>query len=279
MPSLGNASPPIGSPATGTKRTGLPATSGTWRWNAIQPALQTLEISFRNEIARAAAKLTADRTYTVDRIPSWLDAQPTMLLANEREKVERAKAELGTDPGSQTEGHLIAKLDFGFWVALCRDSYSDLRGEGPRLWNRALSLTFRKRPDDVTTRAQIFHQFNRIRVFRNRVAHHEPIWDRRYLKEHAYILESLGWMHPKLADAIRATSPAEATFHAGFTAYRPHAETLLGTGPGIGEMLSTKFDRLDPARRALVGDLVRALASDPDADPKSIVAAWATDKG
>jgi hypothetical protein len=246
--------------------------------NAIQPALQTLEISFRNEIARAAARITAGRAYTVDRIPSWLDAQPTMLLPNEHEKVERAKAELGRDPRSQTEGHLIAKLDFGFWVALCRESYSDLRGEGPRLWDRALSMTFRKRPGDVTTRAQIFHQFNRIRVFRNRVAHHEPIWDRQYLNQHAYILESLGWMHPKLADALRATSPAEATFRTGFTAYRPHAETLLGTGPGIGELLSAKFDKLDPSRRVLVGDPVQALACNPEADPKSIVAVWATDR-
>lgn len=244
--------------------------------NAIQPALQTLEISFRNEIARAAAKITSKRTYTVGRFPSWLDAHPTMLLPNERVKVERAKTELGTDPESHTEGHLIAKLDFGFWVALCRESYSDVHGQGPRLWDRALDLVCRKRPANVTTRAEIFRQFNRIRVFRNRVAHHEPVWDRDYLDEHQHILESLGWMLPKLADAVRATSPAERVFRDGFLAYRPHAETLLGTGPGIDEMLSAKLDRLDPARRVLVDELVRALAADAAADPRDVVEAWAS---
>jgi hypothetical protein len=244
--------------------------------NAIHPALQTLEITFRNEIARAAGRLTARRNYAVDRISSWLDAVPTMLLANEREKVDRAKTRLAANPRSWTEGHLIAKLDFGFWVALCRDGYGDARAEGPRLWDRALGMVCAKRPTAITTRAQIFHQFDRIRLFRNRVAHHEPIWDRQYLGEYQHILESLGWMLPKLADAVRATSPAERVFRDGFMAYRPHAETLLGTGPGIDEMLSTRLDRLDPARRVLVDELVRALAADAAADPKDVVSSWAS---
>ncbi len=242
--------------------------------NAIQPALHTLEVSFRNEIARAAAKLTSDRRYTVDQIPSWLDARPSMLMDNEFAKVQRAKMDL-TDPKSRTEGHLIAKLDFGFWVALCRDSYSDLHGDGPRLWDRALTMVCKRRPDDVTTRAQIFHRFNPIRKFRNRVAHHEPIWDREYLAEHEYILESLAWMHPKLADAVRETSPAVSTFREGMQAYRRHAETLLGTGPGIQELLEVKIGTLDPGRRSLVFDLVNSLASQPDRDPKDVVSAWA----
>ncbi len=41
-----------------------------------------------------------------------------MLLDHEYEKVQRAKQNLGRDRRSQTEGHLVAKLDFGFWVAL-----------------------------------------------------------------------------------------------------------------------------------------------------------------
>ena len=242
--------------------------------NAIQPALHTLEISFRNEIARVATKLTADRDHEVHRIPSWLDAKETMLMENELAKVEMAKKDL-KDPNSQTEGHLAAKLDFGFWVALCRDSYSDVRGEGPRLWDRALPLVFKKRPTDVTTRAQIFHQFDPIRRYRNRVAHHEPIWDRDYLAQHDYILESLAWMHPKLADAVRQLSAAVPTFKAGMQAYRPHAETLLGTGPGLNELLDAKVERLSPERQRMVAELVDSLAAQPDQDPKDIVTRWA----
>jgi hypothetical protein len=242
--------------------------------NALQPVLHALEITFRNHIARAAAKLTKKRDYKVVSIPSWLHANPTMLLEHEAEKIKRAKRELGPSPTSQTEGHLIAKLDFGFWVALCRDAYSDVRGEGPRLWPRALDLAFSKRPKSVTTRAEIFHRFDHIRKYRNRVAHHEPIWDRTYLDEHEYILESLGWMHPKLADAIREISPAGPTLQAGPAAYRPHAETLLGTGPGLDEIFETKLGRLSPQRRAFVISLAESLATCPDDDPQDIIDRW-----
>jgi hypothetical protein len=206
-------------------------------WNlaltaALQPVLHALEVAFRNEMARAASRITLGRSYRTRDIPSWLDADPTMLMVHEQRKVEDAKARLGSDPASLTEGHLIAKLDFGFWVALCRDSYTDTRGEGPRLWPRALQLAFQKRPPSVTTRAEIYHRFDRIRRFRNRVAHHEPIWDRPYLVEHEYALESLSWISPALAEVLRAMSPASATFHMGPSAYRPEAELLLGTGSG-----------------------------------------------
>jgi hypothetical protein len=199
--------------------------------SAIQPVLHALEIAFRNELARAASKLTAARNFRSAGVPSWLDAVPSMLMERERQKVQNAKERLGSDPRRWTEGRLISKLDFGFWVALCRDAYADSRGVGPRLWPRALGLAFQMRPKSVTTRAEIYHQFDRVRMFRNRVAHHEPIWDRDYIVQHDYILESLGWISPRLADALRELSPAPGIYRAGPSAYASYAEKLLGPTP------------------------------------------------
>jgi hypothetical protein len=196
--------------------------------NAIQPVLHTLEVSFRNELARVAGKLTAARTFRTKDIASWLDATPTMLMEREREKVHAAKERMGTNPRLWTEARLIAKLDFGFWVALCRDSYADTRATGPRLWPRALDLAFQKRPRNVTTRAEVLHRFDQIRKFRNRLAHHQSVWNKDYLAQHDFILESLGWMSPKLAGAMSQLSPAPAVFRAGPAAYRAYAERLLG---------------------------------------------------
>lgn len=196
--------------------------------NAMMPILHTLEIAFRNELARAGGKITGKRPFQTADVPSWLDAQPTMLMESEHRKVLNAKERLGTDPSKRTEGRLIAKLDFGFWVALCRDSYTDTRSSGPRLWPRALDHAFQKRPNSVTTRSEVFHRFDRIRKFRNRVAHHEPIWDHEYLANHEYILESLGWISPKLADALRQMSPASAVFNEGPAAYEAYTARLLG---------------------------------------------------
>jgi hypothetical protein len=229
-----------------------------YAWNlalaaALLPSMHTLEIAFRNELNRAAVKLTEKRGFRYHRVASWLDARPTMLLPHEAEKVERAKTNLGNDPRSQTEGHLIAKLDFGFWVALCRDPYADSRAAGPRLWPRALDLAFRHRPASVTTRSQIFHPFDRIRKFRNRVAHHEPIWDRAYVAEHEHVLESLAWISPKLAEAMRHTSPAPATFRAGPEAYRSYAESILGTTPGEVIIPAFKLRVVAAAHRDTMG--------------------------
>lgn len=204
-------------------------------WNlalvsAIQPALHTLEIAFRNELARAARKLTASRSFQTAEISSWLDATPTILLERERDKVLAAKERMGTARARWTEGRLIARLDVGFWVTLCSDAYTDSRSEGPRLWPRALDIAFLKRPRSVTTRAEVFHRFDRIRKFRNRVAHHQAVWNQNYLAQHEYILESLAWISPKLADALRQLSPAPAVFEAGPAAYRPYASQLLGSG-------------------------------------------------
>jgi hypothetical protein len=199
---------------------------------AIQPVLHALEVGFRNELARAANRLTAGRTFRTAGIPSGLDAVPTMLMDREREKVLAAKERMGSDPRRWTEARLIAKLDFGFWVALCRDSYADTRGSGPRLWPRVLDIAFQKRPRTVNTRAEVYHRFDRIRNFRNRVAHHQSVWNQDYLAQHEYILESLAWISPKLADAARRTSAAPAVFRAGPGAYRPLAEQLLGPRAG-----------------------------------------------
>jgi hypothetical protein len=206
--------------------------------NALQPALHSLEIAFRNDLARAAGKITANRRFQTAGVASWLDALPTMLMDNEYRKVVNARDQLGSDPSKRTEGRLIAKLDFGFWVALCRESYADTRGNGPRLWPRALDYAFQRRPRSVTTRAEVFHRFDRIRKLRNRVAHHEPVWDRDYLADHEYILESLGWISPKLADALRHLSPAPAVFREGPRVYAHYAERLLGAGPTGGAQWS-----------------------------------------
>lgn len=249
-------------------------------WNvalvcAIQPVLQALEVTFRNEISRVAGKLTAGRRFSYDRIPSWLDARPTMLLDHEARKVENAKKQLGTDARSQTEGHLVAKLDFGFWVALCRETYADWRGDGPRLWPRALDLAFRMRPGSVRTQRDVHQRFDLIRQYRNRVAHHEPIWDRDYLGMHECVVESLAWMSPGMARGARVMSPAVSVFNGGPGGFRADAEMLLGSGPGRMESLDRQLQSLSPDKRALVASLVDQLAAAPEEGPRKIAVTWA----
>ena len=240
-------------------------------WNqalgrAITPALHALEVTLRNDIVQAANKIVPSRiavenvaaaavggpvAFVPGTFPSWLDVSPTMLYQHEKKKLDRAKSELGSHHGSHTEGHLIAKLDFGFWVALCRKSYDASRADGPRLWPAGLAHAFKARPASVSKIQQIHDRLDSIRQFRNRVAHHDPIWDRDYLMEHDRIIDTLAWMSPKLATTVQALSCAPDVYATGASAYRPLAEDILGTGPGRSA---------DPVRR-----VVTALRAVPEA--------------
>lgn len=262
-------------------------TTTKYLWNlslasAIQPALHTLEVTFRNEIYRVSKQILKidRRSFSHRGIDSWLDAEPTWLETHEQEKVNRAKASLGNDARSQTEGHLVSKLDLGFWTALCRQPYADWRAAGPRLWPRTLNFAFQHRPADVSTQSQIHTRFNSIREFRNRVAHHEPIWDRDYLGHHERIVDSIGWMNPSVAEAVRITSPAPAAYTAGPDPLRPYAESLVGLGPGYETTLATIAANLSPDRRALLEDLARTLSvANGRASGKELALTWAKSLG
>ncbi|MBY0491021.1 MAG: hypothetical protein K2R93_14355 [Gemmatimonadaceae bacterium] len=239
-------------------------------WNlaladAISPVLHAFELTLRNEVVRAAAKIVPPRitaansaapvtvpVFTPGLFPTWLDVQPTMLLDNELAKLKRAKSDLGSDRRTHTEGHLIAKLDLGFWVALLRKPYADARADGPRLWPAGLKYAFQHRPKHIKDAVDLFHAFDPIRMFRNRVAHHDPIWDRKYVFEHDRALHCLSWMNPTLAAAVTTISRAPAVFGVGPGVYRPLAEDILGAGPGTSA---------DPIVR-----VVRALKALPASD-------------
>jgi hypothetical protein len=83
-------------------------------------------------------------------------------------------------------------------------------------------------------------------------------------------LESLGWISPKFADALRTVSPAPAIFNAGPRAFRPHAETLLGTGAGFTALPSI-FGILLRERRRDAVELYESLIAQLETDPPILI--------
>ena len=73
----------------------------------------------------------------------------------------------------------------------------------------------------------VFDRLQRIREVRNRIAHHEPIWDRGVDATYDTLLEVLGWMSPKMVAAVIALDSFPIVVAGGAESFRPQAELLL----------------------------------------------------
>ncbi len=93
--------------------------------------------------------------------------------------IEKSKTELTTPK-------LIAELNLGFWTSLFGRKYEEL-------WRHNLRYIF-KNSTSPLLRKEILKNFNAIRDLRNRIAHHEPIFQRDLLKDHQNILNTINLM-------------------------------------------------------------------------------------
>jgi len=101
-------------------------------------------------------------------------------------------------------GRLVAELPLGFWVGLFANAYDQT------LWRTDLHRLFKPRPK----RQQLHDNLDRLRTLRNRIAHHEPIFQRDLVADynrareviHALSPELCTWMesHARVFDVIAA---------------------------------------------------------------------------
>ncbi|HTD33736.1 MAG TPA: hypothetical protein VK665_08765 [Candidatus Elarobacter sp.] len=148
-------------------------------WNAGTAAaffgpIGVLEITLRNALDRELS-----RTF---RSPWFDDPAFLRIDANVAGRVRKIKQKLVDRGAAVTQPRVVAELSLGFWVNLLRP--------GPRgsyvhaLWGPALSKAFRP----GTRRATVAGHLDRVLRFRNRVAHHEPIFSRDLTVHYASIL-------------------------------------------------------------------------------------------
>ncbi len=87
-------------------------------------------------------------------------------------------------------------------------------------WRPLLKPTFPAMPKRIRTRRDLSRRFNQIRELRNRIFHHERIWDWTYngrglVQQHQDIREALGWVSPVLLNTIDLFDRFPDTFAAG----------------------------------------------------------------
>lgn len=90
-----------------------------------------------------------------------------------------------------TPDDILEDLSLGFWVSLL--------GSGnqyeSRLWRPTLHLAF---PGYHGLRKPLHRDFDHVRTFRNRIAHHKPIFYRHLAADHDTIFRLAGYISPVL---------------------------------------------------------------------------------
>lgn len=87
---------------------------------------------------------------------------------------------------------VVAGLDFGFWTTMLDSVFEQ------SLWRTILYHAFPHYPRITglpLTRAPIERRFNDLRQLRNRVMHHEPLFDRNLAQDFASISDAIAWMY------------------------------------------------------------------------------------
>ena len=176
-------------------------------WNvkvsaAFYGPLQAVEVVLRNAIHRELS-----RRYG----PHWYDDPRAGLDWNCSSWIDREKKHLNTIGRQIRPSGLVAALPFGFWVSLLgpggridpQNSHRKANYE-MTLWRPAIHLAFPHGPR--LSRKAAYAPLDSLRRLRNRIAHHEPIFNRLLEKDYECILEVAGWLSPPIRTWIERHS-------------------------------------------------------------------------
>lgn len=150
----------------------VPAALGLYQWNleisaAFFLPLQVLEVTIRNAVSEAI-----EASYG----PDWTHNRTFMVSLKAPGKAFSPRQHLTDIAGRHTvPSKVIADLNFIFWQKMF------VKGLDAALWKPHLRTVFPNMQNDMTIqqlRSGLHEGLEVLRTLRNRVAHHEPIFDR-----------------------------------------------------------------------------------------------------
>lgn len=153
---------------------------------SFYPVLSMFEVALRNSLNRELTRhfRTSDWYLHIGSVPG---------LRNLNSSISTAKKHIAKRNESITANKVIAELTLGFWVRLFNAEYELV------LW-KPIRKAFPHLEKQLRQRNKVSAPINKIRDFRNRVFHHEPIsWNLDRLEEtHSSILKVMSWINKDL---------------------------------------------------------------------------------
>ncbi len=174
---------------------------GLYLWNtaisaALYGPLQGLEVAMRNAVHRELSTVYGT---------SWYDHPALPLSPMAKTLLRDAKATIAQRKKPVIPPRVVAELSFGFWVSLLGPGPSGLYEM--RLWRPILYKAF---PNAKLSRKAVHQPLDRLRTLRNRIAHHEPIFQRHLTDDNRSILQVLAWICAETAAWVGHHSTVQA---------------------------------------------------------------------
>ncbi len=181
-----------------------------YRWNlelceALLPSLHAAELTLKNAIHQAMVKhyvTQAKPHFPAGSLPDdwwyphfqdgsrpddwWFESEfegQRFLKLQDLGKVKDVVAQLEKASKKVTTPRVVADLSFGFWVELLNSNYTE------SIVVPTLLTTMKNLPADKKTQGWLRDNFGKLRDLRNRVGHHEPIFQRNDLRD----LRKMAW--------------------------------------------------------------------------------------
>jgi hypothetical protein len=157
-----------------------------YAWNmkisaSFYPLLALIEICLRNQIEPKLQSVFSSNWWKDHNLHSLLGSKGKGILL-------RAEGKIRDQRNNITSGRITAELSFGFWVNMLLDKYH------ADLWQN-IHADFPHLPKNETR--QNFHNLAKIILaLRNRISHHEPIFNRDLTKEYSNCIKMIQWLSP-----------------------------------------------------------------------------------
>jgi len=189
-----------------------------YMWNmaiceSLYPVLQCIEVTLRNTVHDALSNVKGTKTWYED---------PHLMLEHEQGDVIRAKGKLDKNKRPHDHCRVVAELTFGFWASLFSASYEQ------SIVIPIIPIAFKLAPKRDRTQHSLSSRIQQIRDLRNRVFHHEPIWQWNDLMlRHQAMLELLEWLCPVQKNLLLNKERFVEVHNGGWEAFRDHVDWIF----------------------------------------------------
>jgi hypothetical protein len=179
-----------------------------YAWNmeltaACWGPVSVVEVVVRNSIHDAMRR---------DRRDDWWEEPHVRLLDRERFTISDTIAKLRRRGIHEpTPGQVVAATSFGLWVGLTDAGLprDPLLSYETALWQPRIQRAFPHLGQ--VRRKELYRKLDGVRIFRNRLAHHEPVYAAPITRILADMIDIAGYVHPDAAALIVGAGRVEST--------------------------------------------------------------------